>query len=108
MKCTVIIQDPNHFGENFVVERSMFIALVIQISISRKILWVAGSMSKRKVHMLYGTSFLVFFSEVMSESSVQQHHVCSHRCTGAVALVNQAGSSRALWMAARGTLTDVL
>lgn len=107
MKCTVIIQDLNHFGENFVVERSMFIALVIQISISRKILWVAGIMSKRKVHVLYGTSFF-FFSEVMSESSVQQHHVCSHRCTGAVALVNQAGSSRALWMAARGTLTDVL
>lgn len=69
MKYTIIIQDLNNFGENFVVERCMFIAPVIQISISQKILWVAGSMSKKKVHMLYGTRF--FISDVMGESSVQ-------------------------------------
>lgn len=69
-------------------------------------LWVAGGMSKRKVCMPYGTRFVI--SDVMSESSVQQHHVCSLRCTGAAALVNQVVSFRALWMAAHGTLTDVL
>lgn len=84
----------------------MFIAPVIQISISGKTFWVAGSMSERKASVPYGTRFVV--SDVMSKSSVQQHHVCFHRCAGAVALVSQVGSCRALWMAAHGTLTDVL
>jgi len=76
----------------------------------RKKLQVAGGMSKRKDRVPRGTRFVVADAQKSppSKSSVRQHRVCSRRGMEVIALVNQVGSSRARWTAARVTLTDVL
>lgn len=58
--------------------------------------------------MEQGLLFQMGGSHPLSKSGIQQHHVCSRRGTEAIALVNQVGSFTVLWMAAHGTLTDVL